>query len=89
MRDLNGIITYLKTLDDDHCVSLGGEFGLHYPNLKRMQHNRSDIVAAWLRREDDVTNKCRPTWSNLAFALECIHQNGIAESVRKDHLANT
>ena len=89
MGDLNGIITYLKTLDNEHCISLGREFGLHHPNLKRMQHSRSDIVAAWLRREDNVINMCCPTWSNLVWALKRIGQNGIAETVRKDHLANS
>lgn len=85
MRDLNEIATYLRNLDTNHYVSLGGEFGLFHPKLNRMRHYPNDVVAAWLRREDDVSNKCRPTWRNLALALEHIGQNGIAEAVRKDH----
>ena len=86
MKDHEKVTKYLRVLDKDHCISLGLAFGLEYPNLNKMKHYPEDVVAAWLRKQDNVCIKCLPTWSNLASALEQISQNGIASEVRSKHL---
>ena len=87
MRDLLEIITYLRDLESHQCVSLGVAFGILHPKLSKMTHFPDDVVAAWIRREDNVLNTCPPTWRNLARALEQINQNGIADKVKRDHIA--
>lgn len=67
-------------------MSLGGAFGLRRPTLDRLRQDLEGIVAAWLRKQDDVSNRCPPTWRNLVIALERIGQNGIADTVKNDHL---
>lgn len=85
MKDLKNVTTYLHDLSEHHCISLGEALGLNYPNLCRMNHYPQDVVAAWLRQEDDVYSTCLPTWRNLARALNKIDQNGIATKVRDEH----
>lgn len=86
MTDLSEVIGYLEDLNIDHSLSLGGAFGLRNPKIKRMRRYPDDVVEAWLRREDNVPNKCPPTWRNLTAALEKIGQTGIADTVKRDHL---
>ena len=86
MADLTEISAYLHDLDIGHCMSLGGAFGLYHPTLNRMRQYPEEVVAAWLRKQDSVSNRCPPTWRNLIRALERIGQNGIAETVKNDHL---
>ena len=86
MTDLDEVIAYLGDLNIDHCLSLGGAFGLRNPKIKRMRRYPDDVVEAWLRKEDNVLNKCPPTWRNLTAALEKIGQCGIADVVKRDRL---
>ena len=86
MKDHKKITNYLRILDKDHCISLGLAFGLEYPNLNKMKRYPEDVVAAWLRKQDNVCIECLPTWSNLASALEQIGQKGIANEVKSKHL---
>ena len=85
MKDHEKITKCLRVLDKDQCISLGLAFGLEYPNLNKMNRYPEDVMAAWLRKEDNVCSKCSPTWSNLASALELISQKGIANEVRSKH----
>lgn len=85
MEDHKEVTDYLRDLNEDHCISLGGALGLTYTNLNRMKRYPEDVVAAWLRKEDNVI-KHPPTWHNLVRALEKISQNGIAYEVRGKHL---
>lgn len=85
MKDLPEIVTYLKDLESNQCVSLGVAFGILHPKLSKMTNFPNDVVAAWIRQEDNVLNRCPPTWRNLARALEQVSQNGIAETVKRDH----
>lgn len=86
MGDLNDIICYLHDMDTKQLRSLGLAFGLHHPNISKMEHFPNDLVAAWLRREENVCLQCPPSWRNLVKALEEINQIGIATDVRRDHL---
>lgn len=43
-----------------------------------------DMVAAWLRREDNVIEaNGDPTWNSLSNALKKVGQNGIASKIMK------
>ena len=76
------ICNCLKYLDKDDFIELGEALGLLYTNIK--DRNSRDIVAAWLRKEDNVKSTSgEPTWSTLADALEKIGQTGIAVDARK------
>ena len=46
-----------------------------------------DVIAAWLRKEDQVTDKGEPSWAVLISALKHrrIGQTGIADKIAKDH----
>ncbi len=49
-----------------------------------MKHLPRDMVAAWLRREDNVLKASgNPTWKSLIKALETVGQKGVAEYIRK------
>lgn len=71
----------LKDLPDEDLITLGCALGLSFPKLKRMRTLPSDMVAAWLRKEDNVLEHGKPTMSLLATALKRIGQNGIANSI--------
>ena len=42
-----------------------------------------DVIAAWLRKEDQVTEKCEPNWTVLINALRHrrVGQTGIASKI--------
>ena len=52
---------------------------------------QDDVIAAWLRKEHNVSKKGDPTWRTLANALSTprIGQNGIAMKIEKDKGLNT
>ena len=45
-----------------------------------------DVIAAWLRREDQVNKKGEPCWTVLVRALEHprVGQCGISQKIRKE-----
>ena len=45
-----------------------------------------DVIAAWLRKEDQVTEKGEPSWTVLVNALKHrrVGQTGIANNIVKD-----
>ena len=53
------------------------------------EHLCYELVAAWLKRVDDVRTRCPPTWSNLVRALEENRYNGIAEDVKRERLSDS
>ena len=44
-------VFWIKTRPE--CISLGGAFGLAYPNLIQYP---DDVVAAWLRKQDNQSS---------------------------------
>ena len=88
MKDLFEITQYLQDMDNKQLIKLGGALGLHHPSLKRMETLPDDMVAAWLRREDNVLKmNGEPTYETLAVALEAVRQNGLAKDVREQKCA--
>ena len=70
---------HLMDLDNEQIVQVGLALGMNYAKLKRMRSLPGDMVAAWLRREDDVLEVSGvPTWKVLSEALKDIGQTGLA-----------
>ena len=87
MRHHYEISSYLLDLDDQQIVQVGLALGMNYAKLKRMRSLPGDMVAAWLRREDDVLEVSGvPTWKVLAEALKDNGQTGLAMKIQQKHL---
>ena len=73
----------------DAIFDLGLVLGLCYHNLKTMMDSctfLSDVIHAWLQREDEVDKKGKPSWQVLIKALRhhTVGQTGIANDIAKD-----
>ena len=63
--------------------------GLAQPKVKRMMDSTTfldDVIAAWLRKEDNIKEKGEPSWTVLISALKHrrVSQTGIADDIAKD-----
>ena len=86
MRDHYDISSYLFDLDNEQIVQVGLALGMNYAKLKRMRSLPGDMVAAWLRREDDVLEVSGvPTWKVLSEALKDTGQTGLAMKIQQKH----
>ena len=77
-------------MDKTHIYNLGLLLGLRQTKVKALMDSHSfldDVIAAWLRKEDQVTDKGEPSWAVLISALKHrrIGQTGIADKIAKDH----
>ena len=84
--DLVQVTDYLLDLQHLDIYNLGLTLGLHQPHLKEMKTSetfRDDVIAAWLKKEDQVLKRGIPTWKNLAKALRDprMNQAGIATQI--------
>ena len=91
--DLNShhftVVSYLEDLEEHHVRRLGGALGLAYPTLEKMRTFPDEMVAAWLRREDNVINKSgEPTWRSLVQALKVVGQGGVANKIATELYSN-
>ena len=77
---------HLMDLDNEQIVQVGLALGMNYAKLKRMRSLPGDMVAAWLRREDDVLEVSGvPTWKVLSEALKDTGQTGLAMKIQQKH----
>ena len=77
---------YLMDLDNEQIVQVGLALGMNYAKLKRMRSLPDDMVAAWLRREDDVLEVSGvPTWKVLSEALKDTGQTGLAMKIQQKY----
>ena len=73
-----------------HIYNLGLVLGLRQNKVKAMKESSDafldDVIAAWLRKEDKVTEKGEPSWTVLVIALKHsrVGQTGIANKIMKD-----
>ena len=87
MKDHATICEYLKDIDRRELIQLGGTLGLDFSKIRRMQYIPEDMIAAWLRREDNVLERSgEPTWKSLIHCLQKIGQKGVAKSIEGDLL---
>ena len=88
-EDLTDITDYLLPLEKIHVYNLGLVLGISQHKTKAMMDSSTfvdDVIAAWLRREDQVKKKGEPSWTVLVRALEHprVGQCGISQIIRKD-----
>ena len=72
-KDLLEITDYLLNMEKHHIYHLGLVLGLTQTKLKAMKESDSflnDVIAAWLRKEDNVKEKGEPSWTVLISALK-------------------
>ena len=89
MDDLVDVTDYLQNMEKTHIYNLGVVLGLRQNKLKAMMDSATfldDVIAAWLRKEDKVTEKGEPSWTVLVNALKHnrVGQTGIANNIAKD-----
>ena len=85
--DLASIKKLLKNVVD--WQSLGLELGLLYPTLKKIKKEQQgeisdcmmEMLAAWLQRQDNVSQNGGPSWSQLKAALISIGENELASKI--------
>ena len=75
----------LRDLDNDQIVDVGTALGIKHPKLKRMRSLPGDMVAAWLRREDDVLDVGDPSWKVLSEVLKNCGQKGLAREIQRKY----
>ena len=68
---------------------LGLVLGINQHKTKAMMDSSTfvdDVIAAWLRREDQVKKKGEPSWTVLVRALEHPREEqcGLSQNIRKD-----
>ena len=86
MRNHYEISHNLMDLDNQQIVQVGLALGMNYAKLKRMRSLPGDMVAAWLRREDDVLEVSGlPTWKVLSEALKDTGQTGLAMKIHQKY----
>ena len=85
----------LKDLTSSQLRTLGCALGLSYSRLERMTQSDlpNEMIAAWLRREDDVPERSgQPTWNTLACKLKDIGQTGKSDDItqkwRQEHVSS-
>ena len=88
-EDLTDITDYLLPLEKTHIYNLGLVLGVSQRKTKAMMDSSTfldDVIAAWLRREDQVKKKGEPSWTVLVRALEHprVGQCGISQNIRKE-----
>ena len=84
MADHFKITQSLSELPKRVIIELGQALGLSLPKLQKMENLPSDMVYAWLLRQDRVLNVGgEPTKTTLAAALKSISQLGVADKVEK------
>ena len=74
ISNLNDILDQLKEFPKDRWMKFGLECGLHHNTLKELEANYprdvsmcfTECVARWLKREDDVDKRGKPTLQRLA-----------------------
>lgn len=91
MDDLSEVRQYLHHLDRDQLRTLGLVLGIHPMTLS--EHDQAtkatylyQLLAAWLLQQDNVMQKCPPTWKNLVGSLrnDQLRQNGIAQKIETE-----
>ena len=88
--DLFEVTMFLRNRVDWLYLGLG--LGLLYPTLKMIRadhHGKPDdckmeMLAAWLRQQDNVPQKGAPSWSALRAALKRIGKNELADRILFD-----
>ena len=76
-------------MEKAHIYNLGIVLGLRQTKVKILMDSATfldDVITAWLRKEDLVSEKGEPSWKVLIHALKHrrVGQTGIANEIAKD-----
>ena len=90
-KDIPDIAEYLTEIGKAEILKLGLVLGLSHAKLKAIMDYGtflSDVIAAWLRKEDYVRKKGEPSWTVLVNALKhpTVKQEGIANKIAQHKL---
>ena len=90
-KDLLSITDYLLDMEKSHIYNLGLVLGLRQTKAKALMDSPTfldDVITAWLRKEDQVTEEGEPSWTVLVNALKHrrVGQTGIAKTIANNHL---
>ena len=85
--DLFEVKTALKNVVD--WIDLGLALGLCYPTLQKIDDEKRgkvnscmrEMLAAWLQKQDNVSQVGAPSWSVLQTALRKIGENELADMI--------
>ena len=85
--DFSKVNMSLRNVSD--WQSLGLELGLLYPRLARIEKEqcgwidecKREMLAAWLKQEDNVNQYGVPSWSTLQTALRNIGENKLVSEI--------
>ena len=78
------ITEYLRSLNTEDLIRLGGVLGLHYTTMEKMKSLCNSLVLAWLNQQDNVMKRSgKPTWESLMKALRTIGHKGVARAIMK------
>ena len=88
-EDLLEITDYLIGMEKAQIYVLGVALGLRQNKVKAMKDSDTcldDVIAAWLRKEDNVKKIGEPSWTVLIGALKNrrVGQIGIADEIAKE-----
>ena len=88
-EDLISITDYLLEMEKNHIYNLGLILGLKQTKVKTLKDSDTfldDVIAAWLRKEDQVRKNKEPSWTVLINALKHrrVEQRGIADKIALD-----
>ena len=91
LSDLLSITDYLLDMEKSHIYNLGVVLGLKQTKVKTLKDSDTfldDVITAWLRKEDQVTEKGEPSWTVLVNALKHrrVGQTGIAKTIANNRL---
>ena len=88
--DIDDICNVLEVVDDfGKWRRLGLQLGLRYTTLEEIRNDhrdktdecRMEMLAAWLRQQDNVSQTGVPSWSVLRAALRRIGENELASRI--------
>ena len=78
-------------MEKSHIYNLGLVLGMRQTKAKALMDSPTfldEVVTAWLRKEDQVSEKGEPSWTVLVNTLKHrrVGQTGIANNIGKGHL---
>ena len=88
-EDFLDITEYLVDMEKTDVYHLGLVLGLSQHKLMAKIDSKTfldDVISAWLRKEDQVIKRGKPSWRVLVSALmnRRVGQTGIATNIAKD-----
>ena len=89
ISDLDKVKTKLKEFNNPDWREFGSKAGLSYNTLNEIEADKTKVkdrfeecLACWLRRQDKVDEKGKPSWRRLVEILEELGDRALADKIR-------